>query len=108
MGCRAFEREGRPALKVETYVKSYDRYVDEDGALEIEGGRAMGVDVVDLSHPTSPDIDKNLPLPQRRNALALLRRVGDAAAMPIYIRLLDEERLADLAVVVLLELRLVV
>ncbi|HET7693631.1 MAG TPA: hypothetical protein VFM44_11135, partial [Gemmatimonadota bacterium] len=40
------EREGRPALKVETYVKSYDRYVDEDGALEIEGGRAMGVDAL--------------------------------------------------------------
>ncbi len=40
------EREGRPALKVETYVKSYDRYVDEDGALEIVGGRAMGVDAL--------------------------------------------------------------
>ena len=34
------EREGRPAVKVETYVKSYDRYVSEDGALDIEGGRA--------------------------------------------------------------------
>jgi hypothetical protein len=40
------EREGRPALKVETYLKSYDRYVPEEGALEIEGGRASGLDAL--------------------------------------------------------------
>ena len=40
------EREGRPALKVETYVKAYDRYVPEDGALEIEEGRAAGIDAL--------------------------------------------------------------
>ena len=40
------EREGRPAVKVETYVKSYDRYVPEDGALEVEAGRATGVDAL--------------------------------------------------------------
>ena len=42
----AVEREGRPSLRVETFVKSYDRYVPEDGALEIEGGRAAGVDAL--------------------------------------------------------------
>jgi tetratricopeptide (TPR) repeat protein len=40
------EREGRPALKVETYVKTYDRYVSEDGELDIEGGRSMGIDAL--------------------------------------------------------------
>jgi tetratricopeptide (TPR) repeat protein len=40
------EREGRPALKIETYVKSYDRYVSEDGALDIEDGRSMGIDAL--------------------------------------------------------------
>ena len=40
------EREGRPAVKVESYVKSYDRYVSEDGALDIESGRALGVDAL--------------------------------------------------------------
>ena len=42
----AVEREGRPSLRVETFVKSYDRYVAEDGALEIDGGRAAGVDAL--------------------------------------------------------------
>jgi tetratricopeptide (TPR) repeat protein len=42
----AVEREGRPSLRVETFVKQYDRYVPEDGALEIEGGRAAGVDAL--------------------------------------------------------------
>ena len=41
-----FEREGRPSLKVEAFVKSYDRYVPEDGELEIEGGSASGVDAL--------------------------------------------------------------
>lgn len=40
------EREGRPSLKVEAFVKSYDRYVPEDGELEIEGGSATGVDAL--------------------------------------------------------------
>ena len=31
------EREGRPSLKVEAFVKSYDRYAPEDGEVEIEG-----------------------------------------------------------------------
>ncbi|HJR53435.1 MAG TPA: hypothetical protein VJ982_06950 [Gemmatimonadota bacterium] len=40
------EREGRPAIKVETYIKAYDRYVPEDGALEIQEGRATGFDAL--------------------------------------------------------------
>jgi tetratricopeptide (TPR) repeat protein len=42
----AVEREGHPSLRVETFVKSYDRYVPEEGEIEIEGGRAVGVDAL--------------------------------------------------------------
>ncbi|MGH7566569.1 MAG: TonB-dependent receptor plug domain-containing protein, partial [Gemmatimonadota bacterium] len=40
------EREGRPNLRVETFVKSYDRYVPEEGEIEVEGGRAIGLDAL--------------------------------------------------------------
>jgi hypothetical protein len=40
------EREGRPTLKLETYLKYYDRYVPEDGELDVEGGRSMGIDAL--------------------------------------------------------------
>ena len=40
------ERAGRPSIRVETFVKTYDRYVPEDGSLEIEGGRAAGADAL--------------------------------------------------------------
>jgi tetratricopeptide (TPR) repeat protein len=42
----AVEHEGRPSLRVETFVKSYDRYVPEDGSLEIESGHAAGLDAL--------------------------------------------------------------
>jgi tetratricopeptide (TPR) repeat protein len=40
------EREGRPSLRVEGFLKSYDRYAPEDGELEIESGRAAGIDAL--------------------------------------------------------------
>jgi len=40
------EREGRPAVRVETFVKTYDRYVPEEDALEVERGRVSGVDAL--------------------------------------------------------------
>lgn len=40
------EREGRPSLRVEAFVKSYDSYVPEEGELEIDSGRAAGIDLL--------------------------------------------------------------
>ncbi|HUF89113.1 MAG TPA: TonB-dependent receptor [Gemmatimonadota bacterium] len=40
------EREGRPAVRLEAFTKAYDRYVPEEDDLEIEGGRASGVDAL--------------------------------------------------------------
>jgi tetratricopeptide (TPR) repeat protein len=42
----SLEREGRPTVRVETYVKSYDSYVPEEGELEIDAGRARGLDAL--------------------------------------------------------------
>jgi tetratricopeptide (TPR) repeat protein len=42
----AVEREGRPTMRVETYLKTYDRYVPEEGQLEVEGGRVAGLDAL--------------------------------------------------------------
>lgn len=42
----SLEREGRPTIRVETYVKSYGSYVPEEGELEIGAGRARGLDAL--------------------------------------------------------------
>jgi tetratricopeptide (TPR) repeat protein len=42
----SLEREGRPTIRVETYVKSYGSYVPEEEELEIDAGRARGLDAL--------------------------------------------------------------
>lgn len=42
----AVEREGRPTIRLETYAKSYGSYVPEGGELEIDAGRARGLDAL--------------------------------------------------------------